>query len=228
MSNPVPDAVARVAETMAAYPGRWVLCGGWAVDAWLDTETRKHGDIDLSVFIEDSQRLYDYLAGWELVGHDAFTDDTNQLWDGRLLQLPAHLHGRIARPGEEIPVDGALTTEQGFGAEFVFNEHTDGDEWVLYFTPPDGKSPTRKPVVTIAFDRGVRESRWGVPTLVPEAVLFYKATAYKGTRHYLRERDHVDFERLLPRLSPAQRNWLRQAISTVEADHPWLGVLALL
>lgn len=228
MSTSVPEAVARVAETMAAYPGRWALCGGWAVDAWLDGETRDHGDIDVGVFIDEAQTLFDHLAGWELVGHDAFTDNTNQLWDGRLLPLPAHLHGRIARPGEKIPIDGPLLADRGFGAEFVFNERTNADEWVLYFTPPDGKGPTREPVVTIAFDRGVRESRYGVPTLVPEAVLFYKATAYKGTRHYLRSRDHQDFERLLPRLGDEQRAWLADAIAMVDAEHPWLGVLALL
>ena len=228
MSNVAPDAVSRIAEIMANYPGRWVLSGGWAVDAWLDAETRDHGDIDISVFLDDSQALYEYLAGWELVGHDAFTDNINQLWDGRLLQLPAHLHGRLARPGEEIPREGPLLADGGFGAEFVLNERTEGDEWVLYFDPADGKGPARKPVVTIPLERAVRESRYGVPTLVAEAVLFYKATAYKGTRHYLRSRDHVDFERLLPRLDYDQRAWLADAITQVEADHPWLGVLAML
>lgn len=227
MSNSVPEAVAGVAETMAAYPGRWVLCGGWAVDAWLDRETRDHGDIDVSVFLDESQILYEYLADWELVGHDAFTDDTNELWNGRLLTLPAHLHGRIARPGEEIPREGPLLADRGFGVEFVLNERTAGDEWVLYFTPPDGKAATHEPVVTITFDRGVQESRFGVPTLAPEAVLFYKATAYKDTRHYLRRRDHIDFERLVPRLNGEQRGWLSDAIARVEPDHPWLGVLAM-
>jgi hypothetical protein len=218
--------VALVAETMANYPGRWVLSGGWAVDAWLGEETRDHGDIDISVFLDERQALYEYLTDWELVSHDAFKE-TNELWDGRLLALPAHLHARVARPDEPIPLTEPLFADLGFVTEFVFNERTEDDEWVLYFTPADGKGPTREPVVTIALDRGVRESRYGVPTLVPEAVLFYKATAYKGTRHYLRRRDHEDFERQLPRLTPGERAWLREAITLVEANHPWLGVLAM-
>lgn len=211
---------------MAGYPARWILCGGWAVDAWLGGETREHGDIDVTVFVEDAQKLYEHLAGWQLVGHDAFKE-TNELWNGRPLALPGHLHARIARPAEEIPVEGALTTEQGFVWDFVFNERTAGDEWVLYFTPHDGKGPTREPVVTIPFDRGVHESRWGVPTLIPEVLLFYKATAYKGSRNYLRRRDHLDFARLVPRLTKPERTWLREAITLVEADHPWLGVLSM-
>lgn len=211
---------------MAGYPGRWALCGGWAVDAWLDAETRDHGDIDIGVFLDDARTLFEHLDGWELVGHDAFTDDTNAPWDGRTLALPAHLHGRLARPGEEIPREGPLLADSGFGVEFVFNWRSD-DGWVLYFTPADGKGPTREPVVTIPFELGVAESRYGVPTLVPEAVLFYKATAYRGTRHYMRRRDHVDFERLLPRLADGQRAWLRESIAEVEADHPWLGVISL-
>jgi hypothetical protein len=211
---------------MANYPGRWVLSGGWAVDAWLGRETREHGDIDVTVFLDERQTLYEYLTDWELVSHDAFKE-TNEPWDGRPLPLPSHLHARIARPNEPIPLNEPLYADRGFYTEFVFNELTPGDEWVLYFTPPDGKGPTRKPIVTIPLDRGVRESRYGVPTLVPEAVLFYKATAYKDTRNYMRRRDHIDFERLVPKLTRDERAWLREAIGLVEANHPWLGVLAM-
>lgn len=211
---------------MASYPGRWVLSGGWAVDAWLGRETREHGDIDVTVFLDERQALYEYLEGWELVSHDAFKE-TNELWDGRMLALPAHLHARIARPGDDIPLDEPLFADRGFLTEFVFNERTEDDEWVLYFTPPDGRGPYREPVITISLTEGVWESRYGVPTLAPEAVLFYKATAYKGTQHYLRRRDHEDFERLLPHLSREQRSWLRDAVAKVEADHPWLGVISL-
>ncbi len=218
--------MARVAKTMRGYPAPWVLCGGWAVDAWLGEVTRQHGDIDISVFLEDSHVLHDYLTGWELVSHDAFKE-TNELWDGKPIALPGHLHARIARPDEEIPISDALTTEMGFEWDLVFNERTVDSEWVLYFTPHDGKGATREAVVTIPFDRGVRESAWGVPTLAPEVLLFYKATAYKGTRNYMRRRDHLDFERMLPRLTKEQRTWLSEAIALVESDHPWLGVVSM-
>lgn len=225
MSNQISETVARVAETMRGYQAPWVLCGGWAVDAWLGEQTREHGDIDVGIFVEDSQTIYDHLAGWELVHHDAYKE-TNELWDGKPIRLPGHLHARIAQPEDEIPVEGALWPEQGFEWDFVFNERSRDGEWVLYFNPPDGRGPARDPVVTIPVEHGVRE-HLGVPMMTPEAVLFYKATAYQGSRNYLRRRDHEDFERLLPRLSREQRSWLGDAIAQVEADHPWLGVIAM-
>jgi len=228
LSNQIPETVARVAETMRDYPGRWVLSGGWAVDAWLGEETRDHGDIDVSVFAQDAQKLYEHLPGWQLVGHDATVpNDTNELWDGRPLVLPAHLHARNPRPEDGMPEPGVLTKEQGFGVEFVFNELTDDGEWMLYFIPNDAQGFTPTPVLSVPLDLCVQESPWGVPTLAPELLLFYKATAYKGSRNYLRRRDHLDFERLLPRLTGDQRSWLGDAIAKVESDHPWLGVISM-
>lgn len=227
-TNHIPELVAQVAETMRVYPARWVLCGGWAVDAWLGGETREHGDIDISVFVDDAHTLYEHLAGWQLVGHDAtVVGDTNELWNGRPLVLPAHLHGRNPQSGQEVPETGILTAEQGFGVEFVFNELIGDGEWLLYFIPNDVEGFTPKPVLSVPLERCIKESPWGLPTLVPEVLLFYKATAYKGSRNYLRRRDHLDFERLLPRLAPEQRAWLRDTIALVEADHPWLGVLPM-
>jgi hypothetical protein len=60
-----------VAELMAAFDRPWVLCGGWAVDAWIGRQTREHVDVDLAVFHDDQLALRDYLAdGWLLNGHD--------------------------------------------------------------------------------------------------------------------------------------------------------------
>jgi hypothetical protein len=120
-----------------------------------------------------------------------------------------------------------LTAEQGFGLEIVFNELTEDGEWMLYFIPNDVQGFERTPTLSVPLEKCVKESRWDVPTLIPEVLLFYKATAYKGSHNYLRRRDHLDFERLLPRLSQPQRKWLGNAIAMVEADHPWLGVLSM-
>lgn len=205
---------------MRDYPAHWVLCGGWAVDAWLGGQTREHGDIDVAVFVDDSQKLYEHLAGWQLVGHDAtVANDTNELWDGQPLVLPAHLHARNPKPEDGMPEPGILTPEQGFVDDFVFNELTDDGEWMLYFIPNDVEGFTPEPVLSVPLERCVKESPWGAPTLIPEVLLFYKATAYKGTHNYLRRRDHLDFERLLPRMSRKERSWLRESISLVEAAH---------
>ena len=217
-SDGVPEQLARVAELMSTFPSDWCLCGGWAVDAWLGRITREHGDLDINVFEESEATLFKHFAGWQMVPHDgALADsDTNEQWTGRKLVIPAHLHCRGPEDSGNIPQTGALLADQGWNLEIVVNARTDAG-WTLY----------DEPHIALPWSRAVAESPWGMPTAVPEVLLFFKGTAYAGTRHYLRQRDHVDFERMLPTLTPAQHTWLQDAISKVDGDHPWLGVLSL-
>jgi hypothetical protein len=188
---------------MSTFPAPWALCGGWAVDAWLGRQTRDHDDVDISVFIEDQRALFDHLAGWQLVAHDL--DDTHQTWDGRHLDLPNHIQARHDADGRPTDrVDAA--SQQFFGLDIQLGDRSDG-EWVL----------SRQPRISLPLERGVRRSPWGLPTVVPEALLFFKA-------HELRRRDKVDFLALLPHLTQEQSDWLRSAIALV--GHPWLPQLA--
>ena len=65
------------------------------------------------------------------------------------------------------------------------------------------------------------EATWvtddGVRVLNPEIVLLFKST--NG-----RPKDLRDFERALPLLGAGQRDWLRDAIARLRADHPWLAL----
>lgn len=60
---PVPAVLEPVIEAMSAYRGAWALCGGWAVDAWIGRITRDHGDIDVSVFVQEQGLLFEDLRG---------------------------------------------------------------------------------------------------------------------------------------------------------------------
>ncbi len=204
-TNDVPEPVTRIAELMSTFPAPWALCGGWAVDSWLGRQTRDHDDVDISVFIEDQRALFDHLAGWQLVAHDLHVDGgTAERWEGRRLDLPGHIHGRLDA-GEALP-DGELKPEQGFTLDIQLGDRSDGD-WVL----------SRQPRISLPLERGVRQSPWDLPTVVPEALLFFKALE-------LRRRDKLDFLALLPHLTQEQSGWLRSAISLV--GHPWLPQLA--
>jgi hypothetical protein len=54
----------------------------------------------------------------------------------------------------------------------------------------------------------------GIPYLRPEIALFYKA------RHR-RPKDEGDFDRALPRLDPAGRRWLADALDLIHPGHGW-------
>jgi hypothetical protein len=189
---------------MSTFGPSWCLCGGWAVDAWLGQLTRDHADVDVSVCADDQRVLFDHLAGWQLVAHDL--NDTHQPWDGRHLDLPNHIQARFPVAGEQLPdrVDNA--GEQGFGLDVQLSDRS-GDDWIL----------SRQPRISLPLSRCVGQSGWGLPTLVPEVLLFYKASE-------LRRRDKLDFLALLPHLTDEQRDWLRDAISL--AGHPWLAQLS--
>ncbi len=191
---------------MVTYRGAWSICGGWAVDAWLGRVTRDHGDVDISVFIQDQRALFDHLAGWQLIAHDRHVDGgTSEPWDGRRLDLPGHIHGRLDA-GERLPDRLDAASQQGFGLDILLDDRS-GDDWIL----------SRQPRISLALRNGVQQSPWGLPTVVPEVLLFFKARE-------LRRRDKLDFLALLPHLTAEQRDWLRNSISLV--GHPWLSELS--
>jgi hypothetical protein len=185
--------VARVAELMSTFRPRWFLCGGWAVDAWVGHQTRDHGDLDITVFHDDQRAIFEHLAGWQLIAHDTQVDGgTAEPWNGRPLTLPDRL-------------DAA--SKQGFGLEIILNERS-GRDWIF----------SREPRITMPLRGCARQSAWGLPTLLPEVILFYKAKD-------LRPHDELDFLALLPGLTENQCHWLRETISLVHPGHPWLGQL---
>lgn len=202
-SSNLDETLAGVRDLMSSFRPDWALCGGWAVDSWLGRQARDHGDVDITVFADDQRALFVYFDGWRLVAHDANVDqETDEPWDGRPLDLPAHIHASK---------DGA------FALEIVVNER-DAGGWLL-----DPPGPLEVP-----WADAVRTSPWGVPTVSPELVLFYKATAYFADRPMWdrRAHDETDFLALLPIVPAERRAWLRAAIAVTRPGHPWLAHFA--
>lgn len=42
---------------MTEFNRTWFIAGGWAIDLFIGTETREHGDIEFSVFRKDQVYL---------------------------------------------------------------------------------------------------------------------------------------------------------------------------
>jgi len=192
---------------MAGYERPWSLCGGWAVDAWVGRLTRDHGDVDISVFQEDLTVLFEHLRGWQLVAHDPnVAGDTSELWNGRRIDIPGHIHARVSEPSAEMPERLEDPGKQGFGLDIQIDDR-DGDDWVM----------RREPRISLPVSQGIAESAWGLPTATPGVLLFFKSADP-------RLRDKLDFAALLPLLTSGQRDWLRNAIELT--GHPWLARLS--
>jgi Aminoglycoside-2''-adenylyltransferase len=217
-ATPVPQALAYVRDLLLGFDPPWFLCGGWAADAWLGQQTRHHGDVDIAVFRHDQYAIFEHLSGWAMVGHDPnVADDTAEPWNGRHLDLPAHIHV----PGRRSPLATSTTaTHAALEIEFLLADRSD-DHWIL----------NREAHIAVPLDRGIRQSPWGLQTAAPEAVLFYKASGHltaaevEGGGSVLRPRDEQDFHALLPALNHPQRSWLRESLARVQPEHPWLAHL---
>ena len=181
----------RLSSLMRSFDAPWWVAGGRALDLWMGRQTRAHQDVDVAVLRNDQRQLHDTFGGWEL--YYATTDHRllpyrSECW------LEEPLHGVWVRPASGAP----------WLCEFLLNEH-DGQEWVYRRNPA-----VRKPLAEV----GAVASAGGVPILVPEIVLLYKA-------HELTEKDEADFRSALPHLTRSRKAWLLRALDETTPDRPW-------
>lgn len=144
-------------------------------------------------------------------------DDTAEPWNGRHLDLPAHVH--VPKLGSPLATSTTVT-HTAFEFEFLLNEGSDS-YCVL----------NRDLDIAVPLERCIGRSSWGLPTAAPEVVLFFKAggglstTEMRSANKLFRHRDEQDFFALLPTLTEAQRSWLRESFRKIRPEHPWLAHL---
>jgi PAS domain-containing protein len=82
-----PPAIAGVMSELSVW---WAVAGGWAIDLWLDEQTREHHDVEVAVRRRDQGQIYSALCrDWELL----CLDPPGQPWRpwraGEVLSAPA-------------------------------------------------------------------------------------------------------------------------------------------
>jgi hypothetical protein len=177
-------------ELMRGYEKPWWVGGGWALDLFLGERTRQHDDLDVVVLRGDQERVWDHFAGWDL---EVVDGAELRPWRGERLELPVHnLWAR--RTGG--PWELELLLMESDAREWRFRR----DERITL------------PLAQVGMERD------GVPHLVPEIPLLYKAKAPRAD-------DEADFASVLPQLSDGRRRWLARAIRSQDPSHPWLAAL---
>jgi hypothetical protein len=188
-----PLTPAAVCARFAGSGVRWWIAGGWSLDLLVGRQTRRHADIDVIVLRPDAAAVRAHFAEWDLLVADPPGTGTLRPW--RLdEELAPDLHDVWCRRTPDQPWRFQIMVDDAEGEEWVYRRH----------------ARVRRPVTTL----WGRASSADMPVLAPEVQLLYKS---QGRR----EKDEVDFARVLPLLTEEEMRWLRQALDTVGPGHPW-------
>jgi hypothetical protein len=184
------------AQIMSNFPYAWCICGGWAIDLFVQGVSRFHKDVDIAIWRRDQLALHSYLVakGWIL--EKAFEGQLFPWLEGEVLELP--IHNVWCRN---------FNTNPSF-IEVLFNEVDD-----RYFRFRRAFS------IMHPLECAIVQSKIGIPILAPEIVLLYKAknASDDGNQH--------DFDVALPHLEDVRRTWLRNALMELHPKHQWLDKL---
>jgi hypothetical protein len=144
------DVPQKIRSLMRDFKPDWFIAGGWAIDLYLEKETRHHEDIEIAIFRRDQIALQNYFDGWIL---KKSVNGRLTVWNrGERLESPIH----------EIHCFNKTAEPQFF--EILLNE-IDGDEWLF----------RRNVKVTKPLPELSLTSNLGMKFLHPEVVLLYKS-----------------------------------------------------
>jgi hypothetical protein len=185
-----------IARLLADYPQPWAFAGGWAIDLWLDRETRSHKDVDVAVLRRDQTEVRRYLVdrGWTV--EKAVGRELSPWEAGETLELPIHVVW--CRNPAHDPDFLELVLNEAAESTFLFR---------------------RDSSLVLPLDRAFQRSPSGLPILAPEIALLYKAK-YPDLLE-----NGGDLLVALPALSPGSRRWLRASLARIHPGHAWLDAL---
>ena len=187
------DDVRQAAEIFMDYDRPWAVCGGWAIDLFLNRVTRPHKDVDFAVLRKDQLVIQNYLLsrGWTL--EKAISGELIPWQQGEWIDLPVHT---IWCKNPKASPDFI---------ELLFNEV---DEVNFHFR--------RDTSITLPFEKMIVSSRSDIPILAPEIVLLYKSKNVEASPYV------GEFKKVLPHLSAEACDWLIAALRKLYTNHCWL------
>ncbi|MGY5010868.1 nucleotidyltransferase domain-containing protein [Streptomyces sp. 900105755] len=182
----------QVADRLGGVGVPWCVAAGWALDLFRGEQSRPHGDLEIAVpvagFAEVRDRFPEYV--FDAVG-------SGRVWAAAGEEVLAATHQTWARD----PVSGRFLFD-------VFREPHEGGTWIC----------RRDESLRLPYDAITERTADGIPYLVPELVLLFKAKEPRA-------KDHADFDGGLPLLSRARRDALRAWLTRAHPGHPWAAKL---
>jgi len=181
-------------STFQSYPGFWCVAGGWAIDLFLDRQTREHEDLEVVALREEQTALFNHLKPYK--PQKIFSGDPPKFvpWQGEVIP-PEVIQLRLGSMHDRPDFDILLTpSEKGM--------------WIC----------RREETIRLPLGKIFQKTKEGIPFLVPEIVLLFKAK-------YAEEKDQSDFDKTIPYLSNAAKEWLHKSLELIHPGHRWLKAL---
>jgi|SRR5579885_3663291 len=144
--------VQRIRYLLGDLSCQWFICGGWAIDLFLNRVTREHKDIDIAIARNDQLKIRDYLRdrNWQL----------EKAIDGRLIPW-------ADQEWLSLPVHTIWCKNQNHEPDFIEILLNEIDETQFKFR--------RDQSITLPREEMSFRSLSGLTILAPEIVLLYKS-----------------------------------------------------
>jgi len=183
MTNSEFDNILQAVKVVSEYDGIWAVCGGWAIDLYLNRITRHHKDFDFAILRRDQLSIQNYLSvrGWTL----------EKAASGQL--LPWETGEWIDPPVHTIWCKHPSATPNFI--ELLFNER---DDFNFLFR--------RDFSITLPVKKMILSSPLRIPILAPEIVILYKSLNTEEPSNT------ADFRNVLPTLSSESRDWFERSL----------------
>jgi len=172
----------RVKTIMDKFGYPWFVAGGWAIDLFLNRETREHEDIEIGIYRKNQMQLYRY-----------FPKQKKYYVDNRS-SLGKHERHEWNKEYLRSPIYEAYVEYDGLEIEALLNEK-DEDEWVYRLNEK----------IRLGEEKAILYDERGIPYLCPEIVSLYKAT-------HMRDKDMLDISNASEKMSESQKKWLIDSI----------------
>lgn len=211
------NLIVQANELLQNHGFEYAFCGGWAIDLFLGTETRKHGDIDILAYWPERDTIIQYMQSlgfqvYEMLGGGRvhyITDICNQIKSKRNIFCCTPdcelVNLSTAEDTDIYFLDFKHTglTKLNF-IEFLFNDKDDTD---LFYA--------RNHAVREALTDAILYSG-SLPYLSPEMCLLYKSTDTE------REGYQSDYDNAMANMNGRQRCWLNDALVVMYPEgHKW-------
>ncbi len=205
-------------QLMADADFAWAICGGYALDLFLNRNTRMHGDVDLCVFETDREKVVEYFAqrGWRVYEYCG-QGKVRRIGINSKSEAGRNLMCVLGAPAfvRFYPCDEAgLFYHEFFHVgmdtlnfiDILFNKGSDGD-----FTAEISSQAVRRKWEKAVLRRG------NVPFLAPEMVLLFKAANAE------KEEYRLDFEQTYCCMNQEQKLWFTENLQRLyPCGHAWM------